>query len=1098
MFIRELQVDGYGALQGVKCSFEAPVTVVYGPNEAGKSTLLRFVRSMLYGFPTRKDPVERGEPVFGGRHGGRIVLRPASGMEWVVERYAERGSGLTVRDGGGLERLMLQAEWERLALGGVSERLFRQLFAVSLDELHELRTLQGEEISNYLYHAGMAGGAALTAARRQIGAQMDKLFRPKGTTQEINRLLSAVKDTETAIRQGRDSIGYFNEIKEALAELEGQLEEVERRLPLLRLQAAELQGAYDLREWWLQGQALLMEEAELRKVLPDPSAPLLPEDADTVWGGLKQNRSEAADNVEKARKATLELKLSREALVWDENLVTMLPELERLESLREGIVARSEEGTELEAERRMLNESIKGILTRLSAEWSEEDLQAFGGLAAEREQVRRLQQDWEEAERAAEALQADVRRIARQQEALQADAESSHSEGRWHDSEGSTDSGHFAGMRSFGPFVPRTKAALLQAWHGLEDEVRLYERARSDALLNLRSSGGDRPEQAAARTSSRKSAQAGKKRPAALMYGAAVIAGLAGVALPFLLSRDNSVPHAYLAVSALLVLMAAGIAYLASRQRKEPAMIDSSNSETALRIHRQQVAHRLGELLSSSEAAASLLPESSGASLKRMEIEDAVWRKLRDAVYAELDRLEARELVRSKRTELEGRLQELTREKSVIERDLIELNQLLADLHAQWQSWLKARKLPVHLTPESLPELLGLAEQGQTTLRQRRRIAERLSAIRNSIEQFEDAAAKVFAVCPPPVSHGNDAVMAVQGLFREALRQKTSKDEAVRLDSLIIAANAEAEHAMDELSRAETAILAFLEQARATNEVELEQRLRIDRQCRQIQKQLREIQLRLESGRDPGAVQALYEWLERHDEASLAALLSERQLMLAGAEQQRSELLDRRGRYTQELERLRTESELEDRSLRLRELQSKLEALMERYTILALSDTLIARTKAVFEEERQPEVLRIASRYLSQITDGAYIRIVAPGDRPALLAETKERGMLDSAFLSRGTQEQLYLAMRFALCDAASREHPLPLLLDDLFVHFDEQRLNHTIPVLQQLAQTRQVILFTCHRHVARAVAAGIPTARTLTLGQPGEGSLSAGASDLG
>ncbi|KIL36960.1 hypothetical protein SD71_04420 [Cohnella kolymensis] len=157
MFIRELQVDGYGALHGVKLSFETPVTIIYGRNEAGKSTLLRFVRSMLYGFPTRKDPVERGEPVAGGRHGGRMILSVSPEAEWVLERYAERGSGLIVRDESGSDRPMPQQEWERLALGGVSERLFRQLFAVTLDELHEIRSLQGEEIGNYLYHAGMAG-----------------------------------------------------------------------------------------------------------------------------------------------------------------------------------------------------------------------------------------------------------------------------------------------------------------------------------------------------------------------------------------------------------------------------------------------------------------------------------------------------------------------------------------------------------------------------------------------------------------------------------------------------------------------------------------------------------------------------------------------------------------------------------------------------------------------------------------------------------------------------------------------------------------------------------------------------------------------------
>ncbi|QMV43904.1 AAA family ATPase [Cohnella cholangitidis] len=180
MYIRELQVDGYGALQGVKLELDAPVSVLYGPNEAGKSTLLRFVRSMLYGFPTRKDPVERGEPVFGGRHGGRLLLADKDGIVWVLERYAERSNMVTLRDGNGIEKTLGQADWQRMMLGGISERTFKQLFSVSLNELHELRSLQGEEVGNYLYHAGLAGGSAITSARRQLGTEMDRLFRPKG------------------------------------------------------------------------------------------------------------------------------------------------------------------------------------------------------------------------------------------------------------------------------------------------------------------------------------------------------------------------------------------------------------------------------------------------------------------------------------------------------------------------------------------------------------------------------------------------------------------------------------------------------------------------------------------------------------------------------------------------------------------------------------------------------------------------------------------------------------------------------------------------------------------------------------------------------
>lgn len=377
-----------------------------------------------------------------------------------------------------------------------------------------------------------------------------------------------------------------------------------------------------------------------------------------------------------------------------------------------------------------------------------------------------------------------------------------------------------------------------------------------------------------------------------------------------------------------------------------------------------------------------------------------------------------------------------------------------------------------------------MAEQGQTMLRQRQRTMERLQTLDKAIQEFEQAAARLMEECPPPVGMRQDAVVAVQWLHRESAKQLLVKEEASKLDRRLAELELTVVAVQDALHNVDKGIAALFHVAQVETAVQLEQRLRMDERCLVLRKEAREIQLRLESGRGSDEQAQLYELLSAYDEASLSSLLSEQQALLEQEEARRTELLDKRGRLSQELERQRSEAELEDNGQRLRELQSKLELLTERYAILAITDRLIVQTKAVYEEEKQPIVLQRASLYFHQMTNGAYTRIVAPSDSKTLYAETSDHRMLDSLFLSRGTQEQLYLAMRFALCDAASPEHPLPLLLDDLFVHFDEQRLMHTLPVLEKLGQARQVILFTCHRHVAQTIASGIPSARMLTLGE--------------
>ena len=78
MRLEELYLDGFGRFHQQTIGVSEPVTVFYGPNEAGKSTLLAFVRAVLFGFPTR-GRTEHYPPLAGGRHGGRIRFSDDAG-----------------------------------------------------------------------------------------------------------------------------------------------------------------------------------------------------------------------------------------------------------------------------------------------------------------------------------------------------------------------------------------------------------------------------------------------------------------------------------------------------------------------------------------------------------------------------------------------------------------------------------------------------------------------------------------------------------------------------------------------------------------------------------------------------------------------------------------------------------------------------------------------------------------------------------------------------------------------------------------------------------------------------------------------------------
>ena len=90
---------------------------------------------------------------------------------------------------------------------------------------------------------------------------------------------------------------------------------------------------------------------------------------------------------------------------------------------------------------------------------------------------------------------------------------------------------------------------------------------------------------------------------------------------------------------------------------------------------------------------------------------------------------------------------------------------------------------------------------------------------------------------------------------------------------------------------------------------------------------------------------------------------------------------------------------------------------------------------------------------------------------------------LSPQLLSRGTAEQLYLSVRLALVrDYAKRVDPLPVVFDDIFVNFDPDRTRNTIRTVTELAQTHQVLFFTCHPHLVRLVEEIVPASTMFPL----------------
>lgn len=154
-------------------------------------------------------------------------------------------------------------------------------------------------------------------------------------------------------------------------------------------------------------------------------------------------------------------------------------------------------------------------------------------------------------------------------------------------------------------------------------------------------------------------------------------------------------------------------------------------------------------------------------------------------------------------------------------------------------------------------------------------------------------------------------------------------------------------------------------------------------------------------------------------------------------------------------------------------LAAKLQSLEARYDALSLAMQTLDEANDDLQTRFAPQLASLAGSLLSQLTEARYDAVLLDRDLRAEARQSGEPVTRQLLSLSGGTVDQVYLAVRLAICRLALGED-VPMVLDDALVRFDDARLRAALSLLRRESRSRQILLFTCQSREQAAVDAGL------------------------
>lgn len=1037
MKITELQVERFGVWSDLTLPLNSGSTsIFYGPNEAGKSTLMRFIRSMLFGFRPQDERTAGPNPT-PIRCDGAIRIEKA-GREHLIRRISSPGTRGKLLIDGVEDSIKTEALLKNL-LGGITEPIYENIFAIGLNELQELATLDGEEVARHIYgiSLGLDGERILKA---HFGAEQEsrQLLDPEGRD---GQLLNLVRDLDAVDRELvalGDPSRKYDELVSKRDQLDREI--ADRKQRQIQLQR-EIRGRGFMERVhgpWSRERQLRREMEGLPQLVDFPTDGLQKIDGwdaelETIDGRRRQAQAEV-DRVEsEVVRNTLDPHLEEQASI----IRQMLAEQESVRFIERRLIDRR---ARQEATKRQLDQSLLGLQGRWATDRLEETEFSPSALYQLSQAARQFQKSGASRTRLLKRYKRYAtianRKAASTEEQIRHLGGLTFAQAREHAQRRLEELEQLIVLRS-------RESNLSELMSGLDVQINLINRPKDlpDYFYATLWFFGI----------------AGILLLAAGLLSLLEVGPIAQTTSWFFRSAPWLVGATYLSVAALC----GGVVWV-MKEHFEPTRYGLD----VLQRRRRDIEHELAEIrheivrITQLDVARGPMPTLADTMGEEPDVltEETVARAIRRRL-AEFDSLERQSL---RVDAIRGRMTQLRQVLKNCQREIVSARRL-------WCDQLKRLGLPETLKVKEAFDLLQLVADARRLWIEWRDDNRELEIDDRRVQDFRS---RVEGLARRNGS--KDARLDWYQLLSQweiQLRQiEDSRQLLIRLNQELDDKRRRLNQITESVNGIRGVRSAMLAKAGVTDRTELVAKLKAFQRYNELVRlhAIASDEVASAAKQEPDLA-IVEEDLLRFEPGRNEEQTIHLRVELLGIDEQLQQLYEKLGRIKQEVVDLENDRRASSLKFERAQLANELNLSVDRWLALRSAGQTVEKMRSRVERTCQPEILKHASDYLERLTCGKYHNIWTPLGQRHLVVDDEKGESLKVEHLSKGTREQVFLSIRLAVMkDFADRGVELPMVLDDVVVNFDQLRTEAAVRTLLEFAeQGQQILMFTCHLHLA-------------------------------